>query len=132
MFGGFEDDGDPTSNDDGVFLGEDELYEWHRSMQVKYPQVYTEDDKMFGDHGHQHPVGTKVMAWFDDDPNKPMRMEIRGSRWVSEMDIGAMDKSPMYVVKPRDSIHLTQIPLTSAHEDGGWLVGWDLDPPEAN
>jgi hypothetical protein len=127
MFGGFldEEQGDPTSADDGVFLTEAELAEWHRSMQEKWPQVFTADDKLYGDIGHQHPYGTKLMTWFDNDPNKPMRMEVRGSRWMIEF----REKSPVYVVKPQNSNEMSQIALTSAHEDGGWMVGWDLTPP---
>lgn len=123
-----EEQGDPTAADDGVFLSDEELYEWHRSMQVKLPQVFPKDDKLFGDIGNQHPFGTKIMAWFDDDPNKPMRMEVRGSRWMIEYG----DKTPVYVVKPQSSSELTQIPLISAHEEGGWMVGWDLTPPKVD
>lgn len=129
MFGSggyYEDEqGDPTAANDGVFLGNEELYDWHRSMQEKYPQVFTKDDKLFGDVGRQHPLGTYLMTWFDDDPNKPMRVEVRGSRWKLEYG----DKSPVYVVKFQNSNELTQIELTSAHEEGGWNVGWDLVPP---
>lgn len=121
-----EEQGDPTEADDGVFLSDEELYEWHRSMQRKMPQVFPKDDKLFGDVGRQHPFGTKLMTWFDDDPNKPMRMEVRGSRWMIEYG----DKSPVYVVKPQNSIELTQIAFTGAHEEGGWMVGWDLTPPK--
>lgn len=125
MFGGFggEEQGDPTSADEGKFLEDEELHAWHRSMQAKYPQVFTADDKLFGDAsgGTQHGMGTKLMTWFDDDPNKPMRVEVRGSRWKIEYG----DRSPVYVVKFKDQSELTQIELTSAHEDGGWKVGWD-------
>ena len=63
-----EEQGDPTAADDGVFLSDEELFAWHRSMQVKYPQIFTPDDKLFGDVGRQHLHGTKLMTWFDDDP----------------------------------------------------------------
>jgi hypothetical protein len=123
MFGGFgQEQADPTPADEGKFLKEDELLAWHRSMQAKYPQVYTANDKLFGDDGKQHAMGTKLMTWFDDDPSKPMRVEVRGSRWKIEYG----DKSPVYIVKFKGESELTQIELTSAHEDGGWKVGWDL------
>ena len=48
MFGD-DDDSDPTSADDGIFIREEELYDWLRSMQVKYPQIFTKDDTLFGD-----------------------------------------------------------------------------------
>ena len=124
MFYGQE-QADPTPADEGKFLGEAELLEWHRSMQRKYPQVFTADDKLFGDTGKQHPIGTKLMTYFDNDPSKPMRIEVRGSRWKLEFG----DRSPVYIVKFRGQDELTQIELTSAHEEGGWQVGWDVPPP---
>jgi antibiotic biosynthesis monooxygenase (ABM) superfamily enzyme len=119
---------DPTAADEGRFLSESELLEWHRSMQRKYPQVFTADDKLFGEQDRQHEMGTQLMTWFDEDPNKPMRVEVRGSRWKIEFG----DRSPVYVVKFRGSNELSQIELTSAHEEGGWQVGWDLTPPGAS
>jgi hypothetical protein len=35
------------------------------------------------------------------------------------------DKSPVYIVKFRGQSELTQVALTSAHEEGGWKMGWD-------
>ena len=128
MYGGFrEEQGDPSSADEGKFLKDDELHAWHRSMQVQYPQVFTADDKLFGEDsgGTQLGMGTKIMAWFQGDPNKPMRVEVRGSRWKIEYEY----RSPVYIVKFKGGSVLTQIELTSAHEVGGWKVGWDLTLP---
>ena len=97
------------------------MLEWHRSMQVKLPQVFPRDDKLFGDVGRQHPNGTNLMTWFDNDPNKPMRMEVSGSRWMIEFG----EKTPVYVVKPQNSTVLTQLPL-----EGGWMAKWNLTIPK--
>lgn len=125
MFGG-EEQADPTEADIGVFLSETVLMEWHKEMQVKYPTIFTKDEKLFGnDMEHQHTEGTKLMSYFDDDPNKPMRIEVLGSRMKVEFG----SKSPVYVVKFQGQAELTQIELTSAHEEGGWVVGWDVPCP---
>ena len=58
----------PTKNNVGKFVPEHLLLDWYRKMQIKMPQVFTPDDKMFGKHGRQHPYGTKLMTFFDDDP----------------------------------------------------------------
>lgn len=123
-----EDPGDPTEADVGRFLSMEQLVSWHEQMKKKYPQVFPEDDNPFGEGmDTQHAMNTKLMTFFDGDPAKPMRMEVVGSRMVSEM---GMD-TPMYVVRPRNQTELAQIALTSAHEEGGWQVGWDVAPPSS-
>jgi hypothetical protein len=119
---------DPTQEDDGKFIPEHLLLDWYRKMQQKYPQVFTPEESLFGpsDEG-QHPYGTKLLAYFDDDPNKPIRCEVRGSRWKLESEFAGMadNREPVYVVYLDGEY--SQIPLTSAHEEGGWQVEMDQD-----
>lgn len=122
MFGGMmQEQPEPTAADVGKFLSEEELLAWHATMEQKYPQIFTADDKLFGTDGKRHPMGTKLMAFFDEDRSKPMRVEVQGSRWKIEYG----DKSLVYIVRFKDQTELSQIELTSAHEESGWTVGWD-------
>ena len=103
---------EPSQADVGSFIPTSELLQWHREMQKKYPTIFTPDDKLFGNDGRQHKFGTKLFAFFDDDPNQLMRCEVVGSRYV--------EGEPMYVVKIGGE--LSQIALTGGHEEAGWKI----------
>ena len=115
---GMQEQSDPTENDVGKFLGDAELDAWLKMMQTRFPQVFKAGGKeiLFGSDAGQHPMGTKLLTHFDGDPNKPMRCEVKGSRWMLEFG----DKEPVYVVSMGGG--LSQIPLTRAHEESGWKV----------
>lgn len=108
-----------------MFIPESELEEWFNESKKMYPQIFTADEKLYGPYSGQHALGQKLKTFFDDDPNKPMICEVRGSRWEYEKflypgmkPINALGKEPMYLV--RINGENSQIPWTSAHEEGGW------------
>ena len=41
------------------------------------PDIFTADDKIFGKDAGQHPQGTKLMTFFDDDPKKQCVVKLR-------------------------------------------------------
>jgi len=116
----FQDDDEPTQADVGKFIPQAELEAWWKEMQKQYPHVFRLDDPC---PSQQHPIGTKLKTYFDNDPNKPMRVEVLGSKLMPDMS-GAFGKYPKYIVKFKDSSELTLIHFTEAHEEDGWKVGW--------
>lgn len=121
-----DDQADPCKEDVGIFLTNETLHDWNRKIQKKCPEVFTPDVKIFGQNSGQHPFDTKLLAYFDDDPNKPMRCVVKGSRWVLEPkypgvnSMCADSRESNYIVLINGE--LTQIALTSAHEEGGWKI----------
>ena len=119
-------DENPSDRNIGIFISEESLVEWHSKMQELCPRVFTSDDKIFGKDYGQHPYGTKLLAFFGDDPNKPMKCQVAGSRWSEERPFPggksyyADDREPFYVILINGE--LSQIELTSAHEEAGWQV----------
>jgi hypothetical protein len=126
---------EPTPADEGKFIPVTELQEWFREMQKMYPQIYLPDDTLFGIYTEQHPMGQKLMSYFDEDPKKPIKCEVRGSCWQHESKFpgmapeNAFSKEPMYVIRINGELAL--INWTSAHEEAGWKRGWDVPPPSA-
>jgi len=119
MFSASNESNEPTEANVGRFIPKIQLLQWHKQMQQRYPQVYPPDDQLFGTVGANfHTFGTTLKTFFDNDPNKPMECEVVGSRWNIEFD----SKEPMYVILMKNDNELSQIALTSAHEEGGWQV----------
>jgi hypothetical protein len=73
---------DPHFEDVGQFMDTEELEDWWKDMTQRYPQVFKPDDVPF----LQHTFGTKLMSYFDNDPNKPIRLRILGSRMIPDYE----------------------------------------------
>ena len=112
----FEQDRDPTQADVGKFIPQGELQKWWKEMAKKYPDVWGDDPCP-----QQHAAGTKLVSYFDNDPNKPQRVEVMGSKFEREFPSG---RYAFYVVRFKDSNELSKVHLTAAHEED-WKVGWD-------
>lgn len=120
--GGYEDD-EARPQDVGKFIPQSDLVGWWTEMQRKYPQVFLPSDPC---PDQQHAAGTKLMSYFDDDPNKPIRIQVVGSKFRNEFGTG---RYAFYVVKYPNG-ELAFVHLTAAHEEDGWKVGWDVPPPQ--
>lgn len=79
----------------------------------------------------QFSAGTKMMCYENDDPSKPIRVQIVGSRWRKDKLMG---KQAVYVIQHaqggNDSYDTTE--FTTAHEEDpevGWSLGWDCPCP---
>jgi hypothetical protein len=78
----------------------------------------------------QYPKGVKLMCYENDDPSKPVRIEVVGSRWRKDTLMG---KQAIYVVIRDGEYEATE--FTTAHEEEpeiGWSVGWDCPPPSGD
>lgn len=108
----------------GKFIPQKEIEKWWKAQQKKFPAIFPADE----DCPIQHTLGTKLMSYTDDDPNKPVRAEVVGSRWRKDKFMG---KQPQYVLKEATNSELQVTEVTSAHEseDIGWKLGWDVPPP---
>ena len=121
-------DATPSDRDIGVFIPEHDLLDWFDKMKKKIPRAFSPDDTLFGDDAGQHPYGTKLRTYFDEDPEQPMECYVLGSKWQMEdccypgiPTIFADGREPVYAVLMNGQP--TQIHLTDAHEgEGGWMV----------
>lgn len=74
------------------------------------------------------------MCYEDDDPAKPVRIQIVGSRWRKDKLMG---KQAVYVIQRMESngalsADYDTTEFTTAHEEDpeiGWSLGWDRPPP---
>jgi hypothetical protein len=119
MFGYEEDNDEPKPSDVGKFISQGDLEAWWGEMARKYPPDVWGDDPC----PKQHAQGTKLMTYFDDDPSKPMRIEILGSKFKVDFQ----GNYAFYVVRFKGQTELTMIHWTAGHEE--WKLGWDVPPP---
>ena len=77
-------DEDPTPADEGKYISDAELEEWFKAMQANVSQGVSSRRKTVWRIRGAASMGQKLMTYFDDDPQKPMKCEVRGSRWVAE------------------------------------------------
>ena len=71
------------------------------------------------------------MCYEDDDPSKPVRIQIVGSRWRSDKLMG---KQAVYVIQHQGVGDYDTTEFTTAHEEDpeiGWSLGWDCAPPSS-
>lgn len=116
----------PSDRDVGVFIPNHVLLDWFDKMKKKMPRAFSPDDTLFrGDEG-QHPYGTKLKTFFDEDPETPMDCIVLGSKWQLEdcryPTAFADGREPMYAVLLNGQP--TQIGLMDAHggEEAEWMV----------
>jgi hypothetical protein len=107
----------------GKFIPPKELLAWWKQQQKKYPKIFTAEEAC----PTQHALDTKLMSYQDDDPSRPVRVIVKGSRWRKDKFMG---KQAMYILEDSVTRELTLTEVTSAHEEEiGWLVGWNAPPP---
>jgi len=109
----------PTTADIGRFIPESELLEWHANLVKK--NVVPKDDNLFGPYQTQHSEGSELVAYFNADQNKPLRCEIKGSKWRTGFAGG---KQPVYVVSRNGD--LAEILWISAHEEEEDITTWKV------
>lgn len=72
------------------------------------------------------------MCYENDDPSKPIRIRIVGSRWRKDKLMG---KQAVYVIQRDEDGPFETTEFTSAHEEDpeiGWCLGWDCPPPNSS
>jgi hypothetical protein len=117
-------DADILQSDIGRFIPQGEIVKWWTQQQRKFPTIYSKDEPC----PMQHAMNTKLMSYKDDDPSKPIRVIIVGSRWRKDKFMG---KQPMYILQNSQTQEWFLTEVTAAHEaeDIGWKLGWDVPPP---
>jgi hypothetical protein len=127
----FSDPNEPSQEDEGRFIPVDRLQEWHKEMQKKCPQIFYPDDQT-SRHSRQHAYGTKLEAFFDDDPKKPVECEVVGLRW--DIDFGTKYQTHIKVIcnEWSQSLKVRLVRRTDglklkAHEER-CRVGWEMLP----
>jgi hypothetical protein len=110
-----------TTQDIGKYLSQAELSEWWTDMHNKFPQLFESHYPC----PKQHPPKTKLSTHLDQNPSRPIRVEVVGSKFRKDF---ATEKYAFYVVKHKQSGELAFIDWIEAHEAHIWQVGWDARP----
>eukprot|EP00933_Yihiella_yeosuensis_P065753 TRINITY_DN69723_c0_g1_i1.p1 TRINITY_DN69723_c0_g1~~TRINITY_DN69723_c0_g1_i1.p1 ORF type:complete len:161 (-),score=22.75 TRINITY_DN69723_c0_g1_i1:317-799(-) len=105
---------DTAENEDmrGHFLTDKEIKQWFEQDKQKHPQIYEDDDTAFGQDSTQHAFGTRLLSYFDDDPARPIRLIIVGSR-MAKNDRGEL--TPFYLVESPRGKEISFLDIEDAH-----------------
>jgi uncharacterized protein (DUF736 family) len=70
------------------------------------------------------------MCYIEDDPERPLRVEVVGTKWRKDTRMG---KQLMYVILQDGTYQETE--FSSAHEEDpevGWSLGWNAPSPTSS
>ncbi|CAD7929295.1 unnamed protein product [Amoebophrya sp. A25] len=131
--GGYEEeDSEDEGDDDSSRLSDDVVTKYFEGRKKKFPEIYQDQDTIFGFDEGQHPNGTRLRIYEMGDRNRPITFTIRGSAMKSEFGddeeefdfglgggmghLGLHDKIPKYRVTDKSG-EVLHIPIEDCHGD---------------